>query len=123
MKKILVIDDDPDILEAVKDVLEMSGYDAEGSTNGDDIYNMIKEYKPDLIILDVLLSGNDGRVICKQLKMDKVNIPIIMMSAHPAAEDSVKLSGADAFVSKPFALDELLSEVQRLTAVFPKNIK
>lgn len=113
MKKILVIDDDPDILEAVQIILTSGGYNSEGTTKGNEVYKRVADYKPDLIILDVLLSGNDGRIICKTLKNDvKTNhIPIIMISAHPTAKDSVKECGADSFIPKPFSITVLLDEV------------
>lgn len=113
MKKILVVDDDPDILEVVNLVLTTEGYAAEGTTKGDDAYHKISENKPDLIVLDVLLSGNDGRTICKSLKQDDTtkNIPVIMMSAHPNAKESVKACGADSFIPKPFSVDDLLNTV------------
>ena len=111
--KILVIDDDPDILDAVRMVLESGGYESECTTKGDETYQKVFDYKPDLIILDVLLSGNDGRKICKTLKNDEQTkqIPIIMISAHPSAKQSVKECGADSFIPKPFSITELLDEV------------
>ena len=115
MKKVLVIDDDPDILDAVQMTLDSGGYDSDVTTKGDETYEKIVGYKPDLIILDVLLSGNDGRRICKNLKADTSTkrIPIIMISAHPTAKDSVKQCGADSFVAKPFSIAELLAEVKK----------
>ncbi len=115
MKKVLVIDDDPDILDAVQLVLETNGYTADVTTKGEETYEKVNQYKPNLIILDVLLSGNDGRHICKNLKSDKKtkDIPIIMISAHPTAKDSVKLCGADSFIAKPFSVVKLLEEIKR----------
>ena len=115
MKKILVIDDDPDILEAVQLILETGGYDSDVTTKGEETYKKVDTYRPDLIILDVLLSGNDGRMICKNLKQSKdtKKIPIIMISAHPTAKDSVKQCGADSFIAKPFSVTELLAEIKR----------
>lgn len=119
MKKVLVVDDDPDILEAVQLILETSGYTSEAITKGDETYSKIAEYKPDMIILDVLLSGNDGRTICKNLKRteETKQIPIIMMSAHPTARQSVNECGADAFLAKPFSISEMLEQL----AQFEKN--
>lgn len=113
MKKVLVIDDDPDIVEALQLILESGGYVLQSTIKGDETYKKVKNFKPDLIILDVLLSGNDGRVICRTLKNDKAtkHIPIIMISAHPSAKDSVKECGADSFLPKPFSMNGLLSEV------------
>ncbi len=115
MKKVLVIDDDPDILEALQMVLASGGYISEATTKGDETTQKVRDYKPDIIILDVLLSGNDGRKICKTLKDDveTKQIPIIMISAHPSAKDSVKECGADSFIAKPFTISGLLDEVKK----------
>jgi DNA-binding response OmpR family regulator len=115
MKKVLVIDDDPDILDAVQMILDSGGYESDTTTKGDETYLKINKFKPDLIILDVLLSGNDGRTICKNLKSDLAtkNIPIIMISAHPTAKDSVKQCGADSFIAKPFSVTDLLAEIKK----------
>lgn len=117
MKRILAIDDDADILEAIQLILESGGYSSDVTTKGDETYQKIRDYKPDLIILDVLLSGNDGRAICKTLKTERKTkgIPIIMVSAHPSAKDSVKECGADSFLAKPFSVDSLLKEVEKFT--------
>ncbi len=113
MKKILIVDDDPDILEVVNLVLSTEGYATEGIIRGEDIYKSIKKDKPDLIVLDVLLSGNDGRNICRLLKKDKntADIPVIMMSAQPNVKASITECGANSFISKPFSIDELLNTV------------
>lgn len=113
MKKIFVIDDDPDILEAIRMILETENFDTKTSIKADNVKQSVVKYNPDLIILDILLSGNDGRAICRSLKQDvkTKHIPIIMISAHPSAKKSVKESGADCFVAKPFSIDSLLKEV------------
>lgn len=116
-KKILVVDDDPDILEAIRLTLEDEGYAVTMSEKGEYAENLHDGNGglPDLIILDVLLSGKDGRLICKQLKgrNDTRGIPIVMISAHPDAERSVRDVGADAFVAKPFDIDALLAVIAR----------
>lgn len=111
----MVIDDDPDILDAIQMVLASGGYESEAITKGDETCEKVIAYNPHLIILDILLSGNDGRKICKTLKHDKRtrSIPIIMTSAHPSAKDTVKECGADSFVAKPFSVAELLGEVKK----------
>src|SRR5947209_19129198 len=101
-KKILVVDDDPGILDALKLTLEDAGYEVQTSDKGDYAENLrdTNGGLPDLIILDVLLSGKDGRTICRALKNrpDTQHIPIIMISAHPGAADSVRAVGANDFV-------------------------
>lgn len=114
-KKILVVDDDPDILDALQILLEFAGYDVKTTEKGDYAENLhdTNGGLPDLIILDVLLSGKDGRLICQKLKsqQDTKHIPIIMISAHPNAKQSVAAVGADDFMAKPFDIDELLAIV------------
>jgi len=118
-KKILAIDDDPDILDAIKFTLEGEGYEVTVSEKGEYAGNLQDKNGgiPDLIILDVLLSGKDGRTICKNLKSkdDTKHIPIIMISAHPDAEKSSIEVGADDFLAKPFDVSVLLERVEKLT--------
>ena len=115
---ILVVDDDPDILDAVRFLLEDEGYRVQTSEKGDYAESLRDGNGglPALIILDVLLSGKDGRTICKRLKSqdETRHVPIVMFSAHPDAERSVKEVGADAFVAKPFSVVDLLDIVERL---------
>jgi DNA-binding response OmpR family regulator len=112
-KKILVIDDDPDILDAVQMLLESEGFSVTTSTNGNDVEKLC-ETLPDLILLDILLSGNDGREIAKKVKRREKtkNIPIVMMSAHPTAQKSIKKYLADDYIAKPFDIDILLNKIK-----------
>ena len=100
MKKILVVDDDSGILDSVSLVLEEGGYDVKAIMKGDKAVQEAVFYNPDVILLDVLMSGTDGREICKAMKKDKntQDTPIIMMSAHPTVKHMTKECGADAFL-------------------------
>jgi DNA-binding response OmpR family regulator len=111
VNKILIIDDDESILDAISLTLEDADYTVATSTKGDETYKKVTEFVPDLIILDVLMSGSDGRTICKKLKSDEntKRIPIVMISAHPSAKESVLDVGADAFLAKPFETTKLLT--------------
>jgi DNA-binding response OmpR family regulator len=113
MSKILVIDDDLDILSVMEILLSMKGYNVEVTAKGENTFPKIETFKPDLILLDVLISGYDGRVICKQLKSNEKtkHIPIIMFSAHPGAAATIADYGANDFISKPFDVDHLLKKV------------
>lgn len=117
MKKILAIDDDEAILEVVKFILESSDYDVRTSENGQ-IDGIIESFKPDMILLDVLLSGEDGRDIARRLKADEKTkkIPLIMISAHPSAEKGAINAGADEFIAKPFEIDHFLNVISRRLA-------
>lgn len=114
-KKILIVDDDESILDAVAMILEEQGYTVKTTFKGDETYKKVDSFKPDLIILDVLLSGKDGREICKNLKesLPTKQIPIIMISAHPNAEKTIKACGANDFLPKPFDTDELIKKVSQ----------
>ena len=113
---ILVIDDDLAILEAIRWTLEDAGFGVETSAkNGPYINEKIRKARPELIILDMLLSGHDGREICRKLKSQEETreIPVVMISAHPDARDASLQAGADDFLGKPFNVDELLGVVER----------
>ncbi len=117
---ILVVDDDVDILGAIEAMLEDVGY-AVKTTEKADYAEALPDGNgglPNLIILDVLLSGKDGRLICRKLKSqpETRHIPIVMISAHPDAAQSVAEVGADAFLAKPFDIDDLLDIVATLLA-------
>ena len=118
--RVLVVDDDPDILEATRLMLEDEGYAVTTTEKGEYAENLHDGQGglPDLIILDVLLSGRDGRTICRHLKgrPETRGIPIVMVSAHPGAEESVKAVGADAFLAKPWDLDDLIALVASFLA-------
>lgn len=113
MSKILVIDDDVDILSVMEILLSMKGYNVEVTAKGENTFPKIETFKPDLILLDVLISGYDGRVICKQLKANEKtkHIPVIMFSAHPGAAATIADYGADDFIAKPFDVNHLLKKI------------
>src|SRR5260370_40129443 len=103
-EKILVVDDDENILDAISLVLTDAGYTVETSSKGDQTYKKVTSFKPDLILLDLLMSGNDGRQICETLKHnpESKKIPVVMISAHPTAKKGAMECGADDFLPKPF---------------------
>jgi DNA-binding response OmpR family regulator len=112
-KKLLVVDDELDILEFLQVILEEEGYEVLTSTKGEYLEQLHNGGLPDLILLDVLLSGKDGRAIVKYLKSqdETRHIPIIMFSAHPSAEQTARAAGAEDFIAKPFNIDDLLAKV------------
>lgn len=116
-KNILVVDDEPYILDAIELVLTMEGYTVRTATNSKTIKKINNKYQPDLILLDVLLSGEDGRDIAKSLKKDTKykSVPIVMMSAHPSAEKTVRECGVEDFLAKPFDMNDLLGKIRKHT--------
>lgn len=113
-KKILVADDDPAIVDSLQILLELEGYEVDTTVNGETIYKMEKDY-PDLLLLDIWMSGQDGRDICRFLKKNPStkHIPIIMISASRDVTTSVKNAGADDFIAKPFEMEDLLAIVAK----------
>jgi DNA-binding response OmpR family regulator len=111
-KLILVVDDDPGILEALQALLTYAGYEVITDT-GETLYEKIQTYQPDLLLLDILLSGQDGREITKRLKSQKEtrHLPIILLSAHLHAATDAQIFGADDFVPKPFKMGDLLAKI------------
>ncbi len=114
-KKILIAEDDRAILEVVKIILENEGYDTLPVDREEAIRELFKTEFPDLILLDIWLSGEDGGKIAKSLKANNAtsHIPVIIMSANNETEKIAKESGADDFLLKPFNLDDLLHVVKK----------
>ena len=116
-KKVLVADDDPSILEVIELMLTEEGYEVVTAVDGEAIYKMEKDY-PDLMLLDIWMSGMDGRDICRHVKSQELtkDIPVIMVSANKDTETISKEAGADDFLAKPFEMDDLLAKVKYYTS-------
>jgi len=114
MHRILVVDDDADILTLVKLTLSINGFEVEALSRWENIDSTIGNYNPDLILLDVSLGDADGREICKRLKLsgNTTHIPIILFSANVEMEKSIKDCHAQAFISKPYDLPHLLQVIK-----------
>ena len=116
-KKILIVDDEQDIVETLKFILEAHGYNCFCAYNGEDGLNKAKEIMPDLIILDVMMPKINGYKISRLLKYDNKykNIPIIMVTARSQEQDKLigEETGVNEYISKPFELEEILAIVKR----------
>jgi DNA-binding response OmpR family regulator len=114
MQRILAVDDNADILEVLQMVLEDSDYEVETLSDGSLLLDKIREHRPDLILLDIMLGNLDGRELCKTIKLrkDTHSIPIILISAGYNSSDIFNPNGADDFLAKPFDISELLGKIQ-----------
>lgn len=114
-KQILVLDDDPSIVEVTQIILEESGYQVLTGRSEDDLNRLLKTTTPDLILMDVWLAQTDGNQITKRLKQhpDTKEIPVILFSALNEVESMTTKAGADGFLRKPYELDDLLAIVSK----------
>jgi DNA-binding response OmpR family regulator len=113
--KILIADDDRDILNIIGLILEEEGFEVELLQTGNEVFEHISSFQPNLIILDVMLGNMDGREICNSIKTtkDTRHIPIIMISAtHNMAESIKKSCKPDDFLEKPFDIINLINKVE-----------
>lgn len=120
MKKILVIDDEGDLLKLTRTRLEASGYKVLTLDSGKRAIEVAKCEKPDLVLLDIVMPGKSGCDVCKELKADEVtcDIPVIVFTAHYPEEEYLKISsgdiGADDYILKPFEAQTLLAKIKFL---------
>ena len=115
-KKILVVDDEVDLVNTIRFSLEMEGYTVLVSYNGEDALNQAQKENPDLILLDIMLPKLDGYKVCRLLKFDEKykHIPILMLTAKTQEKDKTlgMETGADEYITKPFDIDELMEKVK-----------
>lgn len=115
MTKILIVDDEPLIVESLVYSLEREGFQVKGIGDGSLVQQTVQEYQPDLIVLDILLPGLNGIEVCKRLRAEST-IPIIMLTARGDELDRVLglEVGADDYLPKPFSFRELLARIRSL---------
>ena len=115
-KKIILIEDEPDIVEVISYNLRREGFRVEAEVRGDEGINQVRKQSPDLVILDLMLPGIDGLSVCQQIKSDPLtqDIPIIIISAKGEESDVVigLGLGADDYLAKPFSPRELVARVK-----------
>jgi DNA-binding response OmpR family regulator len=117
-KRVLIIEDEPGMVEAVRLRLEANNYDVLVANDGADGLIKARALKPDMIILDIMLPKMDGFMVCRMLKFDEQysHIPIVMLTARTQDSDVLKGKevGADSYMKKPFKAEELLKTIKTL---------
>src|SRR6188508_1827122 len=111
--RILVVDDDASLAEMLTIVLRQEGFDSRMCGRGDDAMDEFRDYKPDLVLLDLMLPGKDGIDVCKEIRAES-GVPIVMLTAKGDTVDVVVglESGADDYVVKPFKPKELVARIR-----------
>lgn len=115
MKKVLILDDDQSILEMMEEVLRYSNYSVLTARNSEELFKIIQQDLPDVLLVDFLLNGINGGEVCQLIKSFPAtqNVPVIMVSAYANQHDFISEYGCDGTISKPFDLDELLEKVEQ----------
>jgi two-component system alkaline phosphatase synthesis response regulator PhoP len=119
MVKIMVVDDEPDIVYIVGEMLKKNGYEVVGATSGEEALKKIRQEKPDLILLDIMMPGIDGWETCKRIKEGKDTRGILVamltvMDSDINKEKSFQFSGADAHITKPIIEHKILNTIEWL---------
>ncbi|MGB9597307.1 MAG: response regulator transcription factor [Candidatus Poribacteria bacterium] len=116
--KILIVDDEPDIVETLSFMLQARNFDVVTASDGLEALSKVKSERPDLVLLDIMMPGMDGYDVCVKLKTDKEtkNIPIVMLTARGENEAVIRAhkSGANDYIVKPFTLPTLVNKLNRL---------
>jgi two-component system, OmpR family, response regulator len=111
--RLLVVDDEPDIVELLSASLRFAGYDVSPAANGKEALELAKSFRPDLVLLDVMMPGMDGFSVLTRLRSEGHRVPVLFLTARDATEDKVRglTTGADDYVTKPFSLSEVLARI------------
>jgi DNA-binding response OmpR family regulator len=114
MPRILIVDDEPEIVRGLEDNLQFEGYQTQSAANGEDALALAVSGAPDLILLDVMMPRMSGWDVCRRLREKGIDVPVIMLTARGEELDRVRglELGADDYVTKPFSLRELLARVR-----------
>jgi two-component system, OmpR family, response regulator TrcR len=119
MIPILLIEDQVELCQILKDTLALYGFDVRYALNGDDGYHLFTSLDPKIVIIDIMMPGSDGFSAVKQIRAVNKDVPIIMLTAKPLTEDLVKAFdlGCNDFIRKPFVMEELIARIRSFARV------
>ncbi|MFA6597460.1 MAG: response regulator transcription factor [Ignavibacteriaceae bacterium] len=123
MYKVLIVEDEPDMRMGLKDNLEFEEYEVDTAENGKEGYEKIIKNNYDLVLLDVMMPEMSGFEVCKQVRKEGINVPIILLTAKGQEIDKVRglELGADDYITKPFSLRELLARIKAVLRRAPEH--
>jgi DNA-binding response OmpR family regulator len=115
-KKILVVDDEKDICDIMKRILEKEGYEVFEAYNGQEALSKVFEISPDMIIIDVQMPGKNGFEVCREIRKDPIykELPVLMLTVRNSKEDRIQgfTSGVDEYMVKPFDMNEITARIK-----------
>jgi two-component system, OmpR family, alkaline phosphatase synthesis response regulator PhoP len=114
--KVLIVDDEPNIVMSLEFLMRKQGYEVRVATDGEQALEAAAEFAPDLVLLDVMLPRRSGYEVCQRLRAESREVKIVMLTAKGRAVEETKgyALGADAYVTKPFSTRDLVDRVERL---------
>jgi len=119
MIPILLIEDQVELCQILKDTLSLYGFDVTYAHNGEEGYSLFTSLKPKIVIIDIMMPGSDGFSAVKQIRAVNKDVPVIMLTAKPLTEDLVKAFdlGCNDFIRKPFVMEELIARIRSFARV------
>ena len=114
--RILVVDDEPNIVDVISMALRYQGFEVESAGNGSDAIRAVSSFKPHLILLDIMLPDMEGFDVAQRLGAQRARVPIIFLTARDATDDKIRglTLGGDDYVTKPFSLEELVARIRSI---------
>ena len=114
--RILVVDDEPNIVDVISMALRFQGYEVESAATGREALSAVTSFKPQLVLLDVMLPDMEGFEVAERLGAQRSNVPIIFLTARDGTQDKIRglTIGGDDYVTKPFSLEELVARIRNL---------
>jgi two-component system, OmpR family, response regulator len=114
--RLLIADDEPNILELLSASLRYAGFEVATASSGGEVLDRVREVRPELLVLDVMMPGIDGFSVVRQLRRHGVEVPVLFLTARDATEDRIAglTLGADDYVTKPFSLEEVIARIRAI---------
>jgi two-component system OmpR family response regulator len=121
--RLLVVDDEPNIVDLLATSLRFAGFEVATARNGSEALRLAPEFRPDLLVLDVMMPGIDGFSVVRRLRQDGMSVPVVFLTARDATEDKVTglTLGGDDYVTKPFSLEEVVARIRAVLRRFHAN--
>ncbi|MDQ1685436.1 MAG: two-component system, OmpR family, response regulator [Frankiaceae bacterium] len=121
--RLLVVDDEPNIVDLLATSLRFAGFEVATASNGGEALRVASSFKPDLLVLDVMMPGIDGFTVVRRLRQDGIGAPVLFLTAKDATEDKVTglTLGGDDYVTKPFSLEEVIARIRAVLRRFAER--